>query len=94
MIYLFQTSQLTRFDRETHGFGPLLTVSRSNANFSLSSPTSSLSAFNSHCNWFLYKFTRVNIFTSALTIEFRRLYKCPRDLVNHVIMVFESNSHA
>ena len=39
------------------------------------------------CNWFLYKFTRVNISTSALIIEFRRLYKCPCDLVNHVIII-------
>ena len=33
---LKQTSQLTRFDRETHGFGPLLTVSRSSSTLSLS----------------------------------------------------------
>ena len=26
LLDLKQTSQLTRFDRETHGFGPLLTV--------------------------------------------------------------------
>ena len=31
-----QTSQLSRFGRETHGFKAILTVSRSNANFSLS----------------------------------------------------------
>ena len=34
-LYRAQTSQLSRFHRETHGFGPYLTVSRLGPNFSL-----------------------------------------------------------
>ena len=61
-----QTSQFTQFHHETHSFGPLLTVSQSTPNFSLSTYNSSLLVLTSHCNWFLYKFTRVNISTIAL----------------------------
>ena len=33
----YQTSQLSQFHHETHGFGPLLTVSQSTYDFSLNS---------------------------------------------------------